>query len=470
MTDGHSERLSALDATFLEIEDDAQHMHVGAVIVFDAKPLTLEHGGLDIDKLRAYIHSAIATIPRYRQRLAFAPVLKHPVWIDDANFNINYHVRHTALPRPGDARQLKRMAGRIFSQQLDRTRPMWEMWVVEGLDDDRFVLITKAHHCMVDGMAGVDLMAALLRMDQSADVPELKPWAPRPAPSGWEMAASEVKQRAVGTKKAWSGLKEIAGAPKAFIEQVKGVAGGVSETLATGLTPASKTPLRMQKKDQSRRFDVVRFDLEQVKEVRRSLGGKLNDVVLATVAGACRRFLTRRGMNPDAIEDFRACVPVAVKSRKSDGVLGNHVSIILARLPVSEPEPRERYSAVVAETERLKAATPERAGEFLADAGEYTSSTLSAQVARVAARVHAFNIVVTNVPGPPFPLYLLGARLEGIYPQVPLFGLQSIALALFSYAGGLFWGLNADWQHVPDLHDFADDLVGAFVELRAAAD
>ncbi len=464
------ERLTTLDATFLAIEGESTPMHVGAVVVFDVGPLATADGGVDIDRIRAYIEAAIERVPRYRQRVAWARVPRHPAWVDDDRFNIHYHVRHTALPRPGDARQLKRLAGRIFSQRLDRGRPLWEFWVVEGLAGGRFAMITKAHHCMVDGMAGVALMAALLRTTTDATIPKTTPFTPRPAPGVAELSAAEVRYRARGAaglfdrlRAAWSGAR----VGHDLFERAGELAGGLFETVAESVVPASRTPLWADGLSPYRRFDTVRLPLTGVKAVKRALGGKVNDVVLATVSGALRRFFERRGSDPDAVEDCRAFVPVATRS--SGAALGNQVSMMLAHLPLAEAEPRRRYAAVVAETERLKASSQVASGEVAAEAADYTGAQLVARTVRLAAELRPYNLVVTNVPGPPFPLYLLGAQLREVYPYVPLYGHTSVGIALFSYAGGLFWGLSGDWQAVPDLHDLVADVQAAFDELGALA-
>lgn len=468
------ERLSTLDATFLALEDPTAPMHVGAVVVLDAGPLTLEHGGVDVDRVRDYIEGAIARVPRYRQRLAFGPsvvpTMRHPVWVDDDRFNIHYHVRHTALPRPGDARQLKRLAGRVFSQRLDRDRPLWEIWVVEGLEEDRFALITKVHHAMVDGMAGVGLMAALLKTSPDPTAPPPPPWEPRPAPRPAELLAAEVRHRATGTRALWDRVRDAASAGGDLLGRARDAASALADTLVEGVTPASRTPL-WGDLGPHRRFDTAHTALTEAKAIKASLGGKVNDVVLAAVTGGLRRFFDRRGADPAAIDDFRAFVPVSVRKQDQRGKLGNRVSMMLAHLPIAEADLRARYAAVLAETARLKADPHQvQSGELFADLGDWTGAGLIANTARLLRHLRPYNIVVTNVPGPPFPLYLLGARVREVYPLVPLFGHGSVGVAIFSYAGGLFWGFNADWQAVPDLHELVADVEAELADLRAAAD
>jgi WS/DGAT/MGAT family acyltransferase len=463
---GWFERLSPLDATFLAIEDTDSPMHVGAVAVFDAAPLTLEHGGVDIELLRAYIDAAIHRVPRYRQRLLFVPLLKHPVWVDDHRFNIHYHVRHTAVPRPGDPRQLKRLAARVFSQKLDRDRPLWEIWVVEGLEGGRFALIAKAHHCMMDGVAGVGLMASLMRLNGDQSIPEAPPWKPRRPPNMAELIGAELRHRAVGATTLWDRVRDAASGRGEWAERAREAAHALVETVGDGVVPASHTPLAGDL-GPHRRFDVTTHPLVAVKAIKNAHGGKVNDVVLATVTGALRRFFAHRGVDPDEVDDFRAFVPVSVRKQDQRGTLGNRVSMMLTRLPLAEPERLARYAAVVAETERLKGHPDAIKGtEFFAEATEWTGAGLLAGSARLLSQLNPYNIVVTNVPGPPFPLYLCGARLAEIYPLVPLYGHQCVGIAIFSYAGVLHWGLSADWQAVPDLHHLVDAIDAEFAALR----
>ncbi|MCA9519749.1 MAG: wax ester/triacylglycerol synthase family O-acyltransferase [Myxococcales bacterium] len=464
---GHYERLSMLDASFLEIESDAAHMHVGAVILFESGPLEREHGGIDYELIKRYVEASIQRVPRYRQRLGHVPMLKHPVWVDDDRFVIDYHVRHAGLPKPGSLRQLKRLAGRIFSQKLDRGRPLWEFWVVEGLEGDRFAVITKVHHCMIDGISGVDLIAALLRTNRDDRIPAIEPWAPRPLPTPQEILEGEVKHRFDGQLALFDSIRRALDDPTEFVEKAQRVVQGLAETIGVGLLPASHSPLDTQRLGPNRRFDWCSFPLERVKRLKNDLGGTVNDVVLTTVAGALRRFFERRGSDPREIVDYRALIPVNVRSRTQRGTLGNKVSMILCPLPIHIYDPRQRFEFVAAETEKLKASSKNlHANEIAEELGDLTGAGLVARAIQLAIRFKPYNITVTNVPGPPFPLYILGARLQAIYPMVPLFGDQSVGIALFSYDAKLFWGFSADWQLVPDLHELIEDMREAFEELE----
>ena len=465
------QRLSALDASFLGIETERAHMHVGALVVLEAGPLATADGGVDFATLNRYFEAVIAKLPRYRQKLAWVPGLRHPVWVDDEDFNINYHVRHTALPRPGDERGLKRLAGRIFSHRLDRTRPLWEVWIVEGLTGGRFALISKIHHAMIDGVAGVDLMAALLRGTPDRTLPPApEPWEPAPPPSSAEMLAAELEHRARGSRTVFDRLRAAARDPRGWWEETKDTAMGLADSLAAGIVPASPTPINPRKIGPHRRFDVWRVDLERVKAVKSALGAKLNDVVLATATGALARFLERRGADVRNLSDFRALVPVSIRKQGEHGSGGNRVAMMLAHLPIEVADPQLCLERVHEVMTHLKTQSRQvESTALIEELSDLTATSLVKQVLRTAGRQRAYNVVITNVPGPPFPLYLLGAPIQEVYPLVPLLENQALGIALFSYAGSLCWGIVGDWQSMPDLYEFVDDLKASFAALEAAA-
>jgi diacylglycerol O-acyltransferase len=447
----HADRLSALDATFLEIETVNVHMHVGSVGIFEARPLQTQGGGLDMERIRSLSGPALRRSPRFRQRLERIPVFGHWTWVDDPAFNLDYHLRHTALPEPGDARQLKRLAARIFSQKLDRSRPLWEMWFVEGLEGDRFAVISKIHHCMIDGISGADLLAGFMDPDLDRGAAEAR-WVPRPAPSRASLLAGELLRRAaLPVRVAGAGLAFLR-APLRTFQEARHTVRALGHSLTAGLGSASSTPLN-DDLGPYRRFDWTRMDLEALKEVKQRSGGTLNDVILAIVSGAARRFLERRAVSLAGI-DFRAMLPVSVRRREERGKLGNRVAFLMAHLPVDERRPGERLRRVIEETRALKASDLVEGTEVLEGLSDLTVTTLVARISQLAARARSYNLVVTNVPGPGFPVHLLGAKMEEIYPLVPLFTNQGLGIALFSYDGSLFWGFHADWDAVPDLHDW----------------
>ncbi len=466
MSYSHAERLTALDTTFLDIETPSVHMHVGSVGVFEGGPLTGADGALDWPRVRRLSGPALRRSPRFRQKLVRTPLLGRPAWVDDPRFNLDYHLRHTSLPEPGDERQLKRLAGRIMSQKLDRHKPLWEMWFVEGLEGGRFAVITKVHHCMIDGMSGADLLAGFMRAGPSEAEEEAteERWLPRPAPGGARLLAGELWRRAVLPAQALGALPRAATRPTAVLAGGARAALGVAEAVVAGLRPASPTPLN-QPIGPHRRFDWTRFDLDVVREVKEKLGATLNDVVLSVVAGALREFLLGRGVEVDEL-DFRVFVPVSTRRRDERGKLGNRVAYLLVRLPVEEPDPGRRVRRVVGETRARKESHQVEGGETLEALADLTGSGLLAQFSRLGAAARSYNMVVTNVPGPPFRVELAGCPMVATYPLVPLFSNQGLGIALFSYAEGLFWGFNADWDAVPDLHDLVSDVEREFEILR----
>ena len=459
MAYSHSDRLSALDATFLAIESTNVHMHVGTVGIFAAGPLRSDGGGLDMARIRDLAEPALRENARFRQRLERVPVFDHWAWVDDARFDLDYHLRHTSLPEPGDVRQLKRLAGRIFSQKLDRGRPLWEMWFVEGLADGRFAVITKVHHCMIDGISGVDLLAGFVQT--SADARERSTSArfvPRPAPGPRQLFADELAHRASLPLRAAAGGLQLLRQPRRTLERMGHTTAAVGHALGAGFGSASETPFN-QDIGPHRRFDWARMDLADVKEVKGRFGGTVNDVVLAVTAGALRQFLLRRAVSVDEL-DFHVMMPVNVRGEDQRGKLGNRVASVRARLPVDVHDPGRRMARVIEETRRLKGSDLVEGTELLETLSDFTATSLFAQLARLSTLTRSYNLTVTNVPGPQAPVDLLGARMEEVYPLVPLFSNQGLGIALFSYDQGLFWGFDADWDALPDLHD----LVGAVQE------
>jgi WS/DGAT/MGAT family acyltransferase len=312
---GHYERLSALDAAFLSIETGSSHMHGGAVLIFDARPLRLPHGGIDIDRIREYIEASLQHVPRYLQRIDRVPVQRNPVWVDDERFNIRYHLRHSALPRPGTEQQLRELIGRIASQRLDRDRPLWEIWVIEGLEGDRLALVGKVHHCMMDGITGISVMQRLLRSDADDHAAEPPPSRePRTSPRPGELLGDELRRGADRLRALWRGLGRLRDEPESVINTLLAAASDAATALGTGLTPASPTPLNPHQIGSYRRVDWLRLDLQRTREIRAELGGTVNDVVLATLAGAVRSFFMQRGADVSTL-DFRVLVPVNRRGR-----------------------------------------------------------------------------------------------------------------------------------------------------------
>lgn len=464
------ERLTSLDRVFLDIESYNSHMHVAGILIFDARPLRRPDGGLDIDAVRIYIASRLHRIPRYRQKLAYTPIERAPVWVDDDRFNIDYHLRHTCLPHPGDDAQLKRLSGRIMSQQLDRGKPLWECWIVEGLEGDRFALVSKTHHCMIDGISGVDLMSVLLSPFPDVEPHHAPRWTPQRTPTTSEMLRSELWRRATTPLSVAGDVCQAVRNPGRTLQSLSDAVTGLGDALATSFRRGSDTPLN-RPIGPHRRFDWLAFDLTDVKAIKNALGGTVNDVVLATVTGAVGSFLEQRGVTAarQAGLDFRAFCPVSVRSDDERGTLGNRVAGMIVGLPISERDARRKLETVRRATRDVKQSKQALGAEVLTAVGEWTVPTLLSLATRLTTGSRVYNMVVTNVPGPQIPLYMLGARMLETYPMVPLFHSQGLGIALFSYAGHLFWGLNADWDLVPDLPQFVEAMQQSFDELRAAA-
>ncbi len=454
------DRLTGLDASFLALENGGAHMHVGSVLVFEGDPPAHED-------LLAMIGSRLHQVPRYRQKLAFPPLAQaRPVWVDDPHFNLSYHVRHTALPAPASEEQLRNLAGRVFSQQLDRTKPLWEIWLVSRVGDDRFGLICKTHHALVDGISGVDIMTVLFDLEENP--PEREPgppWYPRPEPSGTVLFAEAMAERAatpVDFARAAAGLLS---APKHATESVARTVAGLA-SMAAGATGAPASPLNTRI-GSHRRFAWVESDLARFKAVKDALGGTVNDVVLTVVTGALRTYLQRQGREPG--NELKAMVPVSIRGEDQRGELGNQVAAIYAPLPVGLDDPLERFRTVHEALGDLKSSAQAIGAERITQLAGFAVPTLLNQAARLQARQRLFNVVVTNVPGPQFPLYMLGRKLRAFYPMVPLVQNTALGIAIMSYDGLLFFGLLGDYDALADIDDLARDLEAAIDELSAAA-
>lgn len=463
--------LTFLDNSFLIMERENTPMHIAGTATYDAATLTRADGGIDIDRIRAYVDSRLHLIPRYRQRLQYSWFRSAPIWVDYPHFNIHYHVRHSALPKPGDERQLKRLAARIMAQHLDLSKPLWEIWVVEGLDGgERVAMISKVHHCMVDGVSSVDLLNVLLT---PYPVEHLEPgpsYVPRRAPTEadllWETAGS-IARLPVEIGRNVTEVINQAGDPRSNLRvSVR----SVRDMLTGGLSSlrVSSTPLN-QNVGPHRRFDWLAMPLEDIKGVKNRLGGTVNDVVLATVAGAVRRFLGRHRVNCAGL-DFRVMAPVSMRTADEHGALGNRVSAWIVPMPLAEPDARRRLEAIRQTTSHLKEAKQAAGADMLTQVVAWTPSTVLSLASRMATRALPFNLVVTNVPGPQVPLYMLGARMHDNYGFVPLTDGLCLGIVLFSYAGMLYWGFTCDWDLLPDLHDLVVDVQESFKDLQRAGD
>jgi diacylglycerol O-acyltransferase len=458
-----SDRLTGMDASFLHLEDAASHMHVAGVMIFEGEPPRYE-------ELLAAIERRLGLVPRYRQRLAFVPFGQgRPKWVDDPHLNLRYHVRSTALPAPGSEQQLRELAGRVFAQQLDRDKPLWEIWLVDGLDGDRFAMLSKTHHALVDGISGVDIMSVLFDTspEPAAPTDSGERWLPRPLPSSAQLLGEALVERATVPTEIVRSVRAILRGPRLVAEGLRDAAVGVGAMAWAGLNPAPPT-LYNKSIGPHRRFTWVRVNLADVKAIKNELGGTVNDVVLATIAGALGKHLRSRGQSTDGIE-LKAMVPVSVRADVERGALGNRVAAIMAPLPVWCRDPVARLDIVREELKGLKSGGQAVGAQVLTNLSGFAPATVMGQAARLMARQRFFNLVVTNVPGPQIPLYLAGKRMIDTFPMVPLAKNQALGVALLSYAGRINFGLVGDFDLMWDLDDFADNVRESLSELAAEA-
>ncbi|MCB9651386.1 MAG: wax ester/triacylglycerol synthase family O-acyltransferase [Alphaproteobacteria bacterium] len=462
------QRLTAVDRGFLDMEDDSLHMHVGSVAIFETGDLSTPEGGVDFGRIRDYIASRLHRVPRYRQKITYTPVERHPVWVDDDRFNIDYHLRHTALPRPGDERQLKRLAGRLMSQQLDRGKPLWEIWVVEGLGPDRFAIINKVHHCMIDGISGNEILQQIYTPAPKEHHASPRPFRARDLPSALELFMGATKRRFEAPVAVARTMRDAALAPTRALRRTLETAPAVGRVFDNWSQLASPTPIN-QPIGPHRRFDWLQMDLDRVRAVKTKMNGTVNDVVLTVVAGAMARFFEDHGIDPGSQEQmrFRVFCPVSLRGERERSTLGNRVAMTIVDLPLGNRPPQERLDGVKESFRSFRESKEALGADVLTSASNWMAPTLVSLSFRMSYRRRAGNMVVTNVPGPQVPLYLLGARMLETYPLVPLFIEQCLGIALFSYAGRLFWGFNSDWETMPDLHALVENVSEAFAELEA---
>jgi diacylglycerol O-acyltransferase / wax synthase len=457
----HLDRLTAVDASFLHQEDAASHMHIGGVTLFEGPPPPFS---AVLDHIRSRLH----LVPRYRQKLAYPPLDSgRPLWVDDPNFNLEYHLRHSALPHPGSEEQLMRLAARVFSQQLDRSKPLWEMWFVEGLEGNRFALISKTHHSLVDGISGVDLATVIFDLQPVPPEMEIEPWQPRPEPTSAELVAAGVAGLA---KTAFDVAGKAIGAvtnPSAAVDAAREAAEGIGEIVWAGLNPAPDTPLNVPI-GPHRRYATVRNRLEDFRYVKQVLGGTVNDVVLAAVSGSLGRWLRSRGVRTEGLE-LRALVPVSTRSRAQQHQLGNQIVLMRGPLPVYIKDPVARLRFVKQEMDGLKESKQAVGARVLADVQQLAPPTILAQASRIQFSTRLFNLITTNVPGPQFPLYVLGRELLDLFPIAFLPKSHSLAIAIMSYNGGINFGLLGDYDALPDIDMIADGIAESLAALKRAA-
>ncbi len=463
MTQRHLDRLTAVDASFLHQEGPVSHMHIGA-LVRAGGPAPAYNDFLD--SIRGRLH----LVPRYRQRLVYPPAgTGRPLWMDDTDFSLEYHVRHTALPGPGSDEQLMNLSARVFSQQLDRSKPLWELWLVEGLADGGFALLSKSHHAMIDGIAGVDLGTVLFDLGPEPAAPPdgLEPWTPDPEPNPLDLLGAGIAGMTKATLEVASRALGALSQPDRALGEAQVAAEGIGEIAWAALNPAPPSPLNVPI-GPHRRFAAIACDLADFKTVKNVYGGTVNDVVLAVVAGALRHWLHSRGVRTEGLE-LRALVPVSVRAAAEAGAGGNRLAVMRGPLPVYVDDPVERLGVVRAAMDDLKESKQAVGAEVLTSVQQFAPPTVLAQASRLNFSTRLFNMLVTNIPGPQFPLYVQGAKMTSVFPIAFLPKDHALAIAIMSYDGQMNFGLLGDYDAMPDLSAFGDAIEACLAELVSLA-
>ncbi len=439
-------------------------MHVAAVMTFDGPPPAY-------DKLVEAIGARLHLVPRYRQRLAFVPLGQgRPRWVDDPHFNPSYHIRHAALPAPGSDDELKRLAARIFGQRMDRSKPLWEILLVEGLADDRFAILSKTHHALVDGVSGVDIVSVLFdtARDPMPTAQPTAPWLPRPVPTSTELLAEALLERSTVPAEAVRGLRALTRTPLQVAERLAGGVAGLGSMARAGLSPAPSlaaersdrpAPALHVGRRRPRALQGHQVGAGRHRQRRRADRGRRWRWG-AGCAGAARAPTT---------SSCARWSPCQVRAEAERGALGNRVATMWAPLPVGVRDPRDAFAQVHEAMKDLKESGQAVGAETLTQLADFAPPTIMSQAARLQARQRFFNLVVTNVPGPQMELFLLGRRMRGLYPVVPLAKNQALGIAIMSYNGRLGFGLLADFDALPDLEEIAEHLESAIDDLAAVA-
>ena len=467
MTGAH--KMTPLDASFLHLETRHTHMHIGGVAVFEHSPLG--SGEKLHDAIVSAIEPRLDLMPRYRQRVAFLPLaLDTPVWIDDPEFDIHNHILRAALPKPGGDRELQQYIARVFSRQLDRRRPLWEMYIIEGLKDDRWALLFKTHHAMVDGISNLELVTVLLDTDpdyRGDGATAASTWEPERAPTSLDLLVSSLRERLLRPQRLLSSARAAASNPTRLAKALRETASGLAAVAENIRAPKSIINGRT---GPTRGYRFSRFPLQEFKLVKDTFGGTINDVVLAAVAGGLRHYLMAHDIDPDDPDNgLQALCPVSIRDDTDRTALGNRLALLLVKLPVDEANSEARFERVSETVDRLKARKQAVGADFLLNLAGFAPSTLHAMVARASVRQIGFNLIVTNVPGPQFPLFFRGARLVEAFPVAFLYEGQRLAIALFSYMGWLNFGYLTDAHGVPDVDLVAKSVERAFKDLVRSA-
>jgi diacylglycerol O-acyltransferase / wax synthase len=459
------ERLSAQDASFVLWERRETPMHVGAIGILDAAPLHTADGGIDADRIAKHVESRLHLLPRYRKRLAALPS-GHPIWIDDAHFDLRRHLKRAALPRPGTETELKELCAQILEGRLDRDHPLWEMWIVEGLEGDRFALVSKVHHCMVDGVAGMNLLTLLMGLEPVEDSPPAEDWSPAPEPAWLDLLVGEADRSWRTGTALVRGAVDALLSPRATLERIGAAAGALTDAFAAGMRWTVETRIN-RPIGPHRRIEWLALDLADAKGIKNRLGGTLNDVVLSTLAGALHRYFAEH-RDWHARFDYRIVVPVNLRPSGDTSAGGNQVSAHFLSLPVAEADPQRRHRAVCAATERMKQSHAAEGIELITRMTDrFAGLPLLRFGGEFIAWLRPYNLIVTNVPGPRVPLYVLGARLRSLYPVLPLFEAQGLGVAVLSYDGQLGMGLIGDRELTTDLATLREAVEQSFEELAS---
>jgi diacylglycerol O-acyltransferase len=455
------ERLSARDNDFLLWEKPNLPMHVGSTQIFEVGPLASEGGGVDFDTIKRGVEGILHKIPRYREKLAWMPGEEHAVWVDDPNFNLEYHMRHMSLPRPGSDEQLKELVARIMERPLDRARPLWEIWVVEGLQGERFATIAKTHQCMTDGVGGMALARNLFSTSRDHSLPEPRRFVPRPQPGAGELRWDEWLRRLGMPRQVLGELGDFVRNNENPAREIASRVRALGQLAWRKAVPASDSPLNGPV-GPHRIFDWLTLSLADVKAVGQALRCSVNDVVLAAVTGGVREFMIHRQVRPEDL-DFRVASPVDVRGEREDARYGNRVSTWLLRLPIGEADPLMQVAEIARSTQKLRESHQAGAIETLEAIHEWIPIDLQ----RLSAGTQ--NTFVSNIPGPQVPLYLLGAELLSVFIQPPLIENLGLALGVISYNGEVGWGFNADYDRVPDIGDLVGMVRASFEVLAGEA-
>ena len=460
-----TDRLSATDAAFLYSEDASTPMQVGGVVILEPDPGTLRYQ--DIVDL---IESRLSLVPRYRQRVRMVPGrLARPVWVDDDNFDLNYHVRRSALPRPGTPDQLDDLIGRLISRPLDRSRPLWEMYIVEGLAGGRVAIVNKTHHAMVDRIGAVDVAAAILDITRRPRTLPDEPWIPTPAPSDVDLVIDAVADITARPGEVLELLRLAAADVESTVSKVTNAGLDLVQMVRRTVSSAPRSPLNVTVSGQ-RRFATSRVDLGDIRAIRTAHGGSVNDVILAVITGALRTWLLARGEAVTSSTTLRALVPMSVRPAAAADLSAQEaipVVSYLVDMPIAEPNPVMRLHQVSYAMGAHLESGRQVGADSLLRLGRFAPPTLHALGARVAGQLsrRSYNVLVTNAPGPQVQLFAAGSPVVAMYPVAPLAGGQALAVACTSYHGGVFFGLTGDRDAIPDLAHFAEHLGQAVDEL-----